>query len=180
LGAGFYQFSEVGPWLEARGVANVSLGPSWYLNGELALAYARNSNDKRLDYDGDGDDDLNTDERSLLALFPRAMFGLRLSGSVALELGGFFGVAHTTMASTKCGDSERTGAGYGVSAGPALALGERKQLALALHGDLLWVPYERCTNGSSDSFDAGLSFAPYRHLQDDAQLSVLLRAHYLF
>lgn len=88
--------------------------------------------------------------------------------------------AHTTLESTKCGSSTQTGAGYGISAGPALALGETKQLAIALHANLLWVPYERCTNGSSDSFDAGLSFAPYRHLQDDAQLGVLVRAHYLF
>ncbi len=180
LGVGFYQFSEMGPWLEARGIANVPLGSSLYLNGELALAYARNSNDKRLDYDADGVEDLNTDQRTLLALFPRVLLGVRLSRSFALEVGGFLGVAHTTLESTKCGRSSQTGAGYGLSAGPALALGERKQLALALHGELLWVPYERCTNGSSDSFDAGLSFTPHRHLQDDAQLGVIVRAHYLF
>ena len=180
VGVGFYQFSELGPWLELRGMANIPLGSSLYVNGQLALAYSRNANDKRLDYDGNGVDDLNTDERTLLAFFPRAELGVRLSPAFALEIGGFVGVAHTTLASTKCGDSTQTGAGYGITAGPALALGESKRLSLAMHADLLWVPYERCTNGSLESFDAGLGPAPYRHLQDDAQLGVIARAHYLF
>jgi hypothetical protein len=180
LGVNSYQFEGLGPWLEAGGVASVPLGEGWYLNGELKLAYARNANDKWLDYDADYVDDLNTDERTLLASFVRAMFGLRLSRAFALELGGFLGVAHTTLASTQCGDSSQTAAGYGISAGPALAFGERRQLGIAVHGEFAWVPYERCTNSSSESFDAGLSVAPHRHLQDDAQLGMLVRAHYLF
>lgn len=180
LGAGFYQFGDVGPWLEAGGVARVPLAGALYLNAGLLLAYARNSNDKQLDYDGDGEDDLNTDRRALLALLPRAMLGIRLTRGFALELGGFVGVAHTTLSSTKCGESSQTGLGYGFSAGPALTLGERRQLGLALHGEFSWVPYERCTNGSADSFEAGTSFSPHRHLQDDAQLGVLVRAQYLF
>lgn len=180
LGAGFYQFSDVGPWLEAGGVARVSLGGALYLNGGLLFAYARNSSDKQLDYDADGKDDLNTDRHALFALFPRAMLGIRLTRALALELGGFVGVAHTTLASTQCGESSQTGLGYGFGAGPALTLGERRQLGLALHGEFAWVPYERCTNGSSDSFEMGTSFMPHRHLQDDAQLGVLVRAHYLF
>lgn len=180
VGAGFYQFGDVGPWLEAGGVGRFQLGGVLYLNGSVMLAYARNSNDKRLDYDGDGTEDVNTDRRSLLALFPRAMLGVRLTGSFSLELGAFAGLAHTTLASSKCGESSQTGLGYGFGAGPALALGERRQLGIALHGEFARVPYERCTNGSSDSFEAGLSFSPHRHLQDDAQLGVLVRAQYLF
>jgi hypothetical protein len=180
LGVGFYQFSDVGPWLELRGLANIPLSARLYVNAQLALAYARNANDKWLDYNADGVDDLNTDERTLLALFPRAELGVRLSSAFALELGGFVGAAHTTLESTKCGKSTQTGAGYGLTAGPALALGETKQFAVALHADLLWVPYERCTNGSNESFELGLPFAPYRHLQDDAQLGLVARAHYLF
>jgi hypothetical protein len=179
-GVNSYQFGGFGPWLEARGVASIPLGERWYLNAELTLAYARNANDKWLDYDADGVDDLNTDERTLVALFPRAMLGVRLSQAFALELGGVLGVAHTTLASTKCGDSSHTGAGYGISVGPALALGERRQLGIALHGEFVWAPYERCTNSSSASFDAGLPVSPHRHLQDDAQLGMVLRAHYLF
>jgi hypothetical protein len=179
-GVNSYQFGGLGPLLEARGVASMPLGETWYLNAVLTLVYARNANDKRLDYDADGVDDLNTDERTLVALFPRATLGVRLSRAFALELGGFLGVAHTTLVSTKCGESSHTGAGYGISAGPALALGERRQLGIALHGEFMWAPYERCTNSSSASFEAGLPVSPHRHLQDDAQLGLVLRAHYLF
>ena len=72
-------YSVLGPWLEAGGVVHLPLSSSWYLNGAVVLAYARNSNDKKLDYDADGVQDLNTDQRSLLALPPRAMLGLRLN-----------------------------------------------------------------------------------------------------
>lgn len=117
LGAGFFQFSEVGPWLEVSGVANVPISSSLYLNGELAFAYAQNSYDKRLDYDADGVTDLNTDRLTLLGLFPRATLGVRLSRAFALEIGSFVGVAHTALKSTKCGESNKTGAGSSATLG---------------------------------------------------------------
>jgi hypothetical protein len=176
-GASFYLFEDVGPWLELGGVARVPLGPSWYFGPGLTLAYTRNQHSKSLDFDGDGDDDANTDELQAFGLWPRAMLGLRLSPGWSLEAGGFFGLAQTTLSSTQCGSSSATDLGMGASLGPALRLGRREEWSLALHAEAYWVPFEKCTNGGdSEPF----VFAPFVHTQDDAQVATVLRAQYLF
>jgi len=179
-GIGLFQGDIPGPWLEALALARWAPQDSLYFKGQLALSYSTHSESKSLDYDGDFDDDPNTDRRTLASFVSRILIGYEFTRRFAIEGGAFAGPGWSTLSSTQCGDSRKTGLTWGGSAGPAIAVGARNELELALHMDIAFMPVERCTNSSDASFEAGLPPSPHRHAEDDGQFAFVLRAHYLF